>query len=69
MGRPAMRKADRALEDLGAEALPGGLREINAISRPGFVGSAPRPQPPRRAPLVGLIELVTYWLGRARKGP
>lgn len=63
-----MRKSDRALEDIGGEALPGGLREINAISRPGFVESAPSPKPPRRTPLVGLVELVTSWLGRAGNG-
>ncbi|MDH4095086.1 MAG: hypothetical protein OEV81_09900 [Betaproteobacteria bacterium] len=64
-----MRKTDQSLEDIGAEALPGGLREINAISRPGYVESAPCAKPPRHAPLVGLIELVTSWLGRAGNGP
>jgi hypothetical protein len=63
-----MRESDRALEDIGGEALPGGLRDINAISRPGFVESAPSPQPLRRTPLVGLVELVTSWLGRAGNG-
>jgi hypothetical protein len=62
-----MRKADRALDDLGAEALPGGLREINAISRPGLPEPAPGAKPPPRAPLVGLIDLVASWLGRAGK--
>lgn len=64
-----MRRTDRALEDIGAEALPGGLREINAVSRPGFVESAPTPKAPRSAPLVGLVELVTSWLARAGNGP
>jgi len=60
-----MRKTDRALDDIGAEALPGGLREINASSRPGLAEPAPRVQTPQRTPLVGLIDLVASWLGRA----
>jgi hypothetical protein len=63
-----MRKTDRTLDDIGAEALPGGLREINAISRPGIAGPAPSAAPPPpRAPLVGLIDLLASWLGRARR--
>jgi hypothetical protein len=60
-----MRKAERSLEDIGAEALPGGLREINAISRPGLPEPAPIAKAPPRTPLVGLIELLGSWLGRA----
>lgn len=63
-----MRKPDHALDDIGAEALPGGLREINEISRPGFVERAPSPKPPPRTPLVGLIDLVSSWLGRPGNG-
>lgn len=61
-----MRKTDRALDDIGAEALPGGLREINAISHPGLAEPAPS-VPPQRTPVVGLIELVAAWLDRARR--
>jgi len=45
----------------GAEALPGGLREINAVRR----GEPPPPRiapVARSTPLVGLIALVRYWL-------
>jgi hypothetical protein len=60
-----MRSADRKLDDIGAEALPGGLREINAISRPGLPEPVPGAKPPARTPLVGLIDLLAVWLGRA----
>jgi hypothetical protein len=45
----------------GAEALPGGLREINAERRgePPPARLAPAAQ---STPLVGLIALVRYWL-------
>ena len=46
----------------GAEALPGGLREINAQRH----GEPLAPEPPAasspRTPLVGLIALARYWL-------
>ena len=59
-----MRKRDQGLDDIGAEALPGGLREINAISRPGLPEPVPSAKPPPPTPLVGLITLVASWLGR-----
>jgi hypothetical protein len=50
----------------GAEALPGGLREINAERRgePPPARIAPAAQ---STPLVGLIALVTHWLRRRGK--
>jgi len=50
----------------GAEALPGGLREINAERRgePPPARVAPAAQ---STPLVGLIALVTHWLRRGGK--
>jgi len=51
----------------GAEALPGGLREINAQRH----GEPPPPQPQPAAaapaPLVGLIALARYWLRQRRR--
>jgi hypothetical protein len=47
----------------GAEALPGGLREINAQRR-GEPPPARIAPAARSTPLVGLIALVTLWLGR-----
>jgi hypothetical protein len=55
---------DNDITSFGAEALPGGLREINAERRgepPPPARIAPAAQ---RAPLVGLIALVTHWLRR-----
>jgi len=56
---------DNELASFGAEALPGGLREINAERRgepPPPAHAAPSAQ---STPLVGLIALVTHWLGRS----
>jgi hypothetical protein len=50
----------------GAEAFPGGLREINAERRgePPPARIAPAAQ---STPLVGLIALVMHWLRRGGK--
>jgi hypothetical protein len=57
---------DNELASFGAEALPGGLREIDAQRRgePPPARIAPAAQ---SAPLVGLIALVTHWLRRDGK--
>lgn len=61
-----MQLKDNELASFGAEALPGGLREINAERRgePPPVRVAPAAQ---STPLVGLIALVTHWLGQGGK--
>jgi hypothetical protein len=60
---------DDDITPFGAEALPGGLSEINAARR-GEPRAAERvPPATRRTPLVGLIALVMHWLrqgGRRR---
>ena len=54
---------DNELASFGAEALPGGLSEINEARR-GQPPAADRVPPSRQTtPLVGLIALVTHWLG------
>lgn len=63
-----MQLKDAEAATFGAEALPGGLREINAERRgePPPVRVAPAAQ---GTPLVGLIALVQHWLrpgGRRR---
>jgi hypothetical protein len=57
---------DNEVAAFGAEALPGGLREINAERRgePPPERIAPAAQ---GAPLVGLIALATRWLRRRRR--
>lgn len=62
-----MRLKESESASFGAEALPGGLREINAVrgDRPQAAGDADLAHAP--APLVGLIALVTHWLGRSRR--
>ena len=56
-----MQLKDRDTAAFGAEALPGGLREINAQRRgePPPKRIAPAAQ---STPLVGLIALVMHWL-------
>lgn len=54
-----LKDADTAA--FGAEALPGGLREINA-QRHGEP-PAPLPAPAQPAPLVGLIALAKRYFG------
>ncbi len=55
---------DNESTSFGAEALPGGLREINAQR----LGQPPAPERPAagapRTPLVGLLALARYWLRR-----
>ena len=57
---------DSEITSFGAEAFPGGLREINAERRgePPPARVAPAAQ---STPLVGLIALVTHWLRRSGK--
>ena len=53
---------DNEITPFGAEALPGGLSEINAARR-GEPRAAQRVPPATQGtPLVGLIALVTRWL-------
>lgn len=59
-----MRLKDRDIAAFGAEALPGGLREINAERR-GEPPPARIAPAPRRTPLVGLIALAARFLGWA----
>lgn len=55
-------RQDNEITSFGAEALPGGLSEINAARR-GEPPAAERvASSGRSTPLVGLIALVTHWL-------
>lgn len=58
------RQRDNEFTSFGAEALPGGLREINAQRH----GQPPGPERPAagtpRTPLVGLLALARYWARR-----
>lgn len=57
-----MLKRDNELASFGAEALPGGLTEINDVMR-GQSHQADRVPPfPAKAPLLGLIALATLWM-------
>jgi len=63
-----MRRRDERLDDLGAEALPAGLREINAISRPGDAGTTPARTQAAPAARASLLGLLSRWLSRAARG-
>jgi len=63
-----MRRRDEQLDHLGAEALPAGLREINAITRPGDAGMTPARAPAAPATRAGLIDLLSRWISRAARG-
>jgi len=55
---------DPDLTSYGAEAMPGGLREINA-QRHGEAPAPGRPAAPApQTPLVGLLALARLWLRR-----
>ena len=56
-----MQLKDPETAAFGAEALPGGLREINAERR-GEPPPARIAPAARSTPLVGLIALARYWL-------
>jgi len=57
-----MLQPDNELASFGAEALPGGLTEINAVMR-GQSHPADRvPPAPAKAPLLGLIALAAHWM-------
>ncbi len=66
-----MQLKDPDAASFGAEALPGGLREINAQRNGEPPPAAPaRPAaspPPRGAPLVGLLALARYWMRQGRR--
>jgi len=62
-----VRVGDNDPASFGAEALPGGLRDINDAREGRPQASPPAPALRRRTPLVGLIALVTQWLGEAGK--
>jgi hypothetical protein len=57
-----MQKRDSELDSFGAEAMPGGLAEINDAIR--AQPDAPDRVPPSvaKAPLVGLIALAAHWM-------
>lgn len=61
-----MQLKDPEAATFGAEAFPGGLREINAERRgePPPARIAPAAQ---STPLVGMIALVMHWLRRGGK--
>lgn len=58
-----MKLKDNELASFGAEALPGGLNEINDARGIAPRGTEAAPSARQRTPLVGLIALVTHWLG------
>lgn len=61
-----MKRKDTEAAAFGAEALPGGLREINAQRHGEPAPARPAPQP-RDAPLVGLLALARYWMRQGRR--
>jgi hypothetical protein len=60
-----MRQSDQDLASMGAEALPGGLGKINQARLGEPPAAESIPSTPKSTPLVGLIALVTHWLGQA----
>jgi len=58
-----VRLKDGESSSFGAEALPGGLREINAARGSESAAADAAPPGARRTPVVGLIALVTRYLG------
>lgn len=58
-----MQLKDPDITSYGAEAMPGGLREINA-QRQGQAPAPERPAAPVQTPLVGLLALARLWLRR-----
>lgn len=60
-----MRNHENELDQIGAEALPGGLQEFSATRGDVPTPSASPPSPPP-APLVGLVNLMRYWMDRTR---
>ena len=61
-----MVKRDNELASFGAEALPGGLREINEVMRSRSPAADHMPPAPATAPLVGLIALAALWMRKGR---
>jgi hypothetical protein len=62
-----MQMKDPNLPSYGAEALPGGLREINeARGRPPPSSGTDAPAA-QDAPVVGLIALMAHWFRRGGK--
>lgn len=57
-----MLKRDSELGSFGAEAMPGGLAEINDVIRAQPDAADRVPPSPAKAPLVGLIALAALWL-------
>ncbi len=53
---------DNELAAFGAEAMPGGLSEINEAIRGRQPGADRIPPAPSKAPLVGLIALAALWM-------
>jgi hypothetical protein len=58
---------DRDAAAFGAEALPGGLREINAQRHGEPPAPARAAAPGQPTPLVGLIALARHWLRQRRR--
>ena len=57
-----MLKRDNELASFGAEAMPGGLAEINDTLRAQPDAPDRVPPSPAKTPLVGLIALAALWL-------
>jgi hypothetical protein len=57
-----MLKRDNELASFGAEAMPGGLAEINDAIRTQPDAPDRVPPSPAKTPLVGLIALAALWM-------
>lgn len=57
-----MQKRDNELASFGAEAMPGGLAEINDALRAQLDAPDHVPPSPAKTPLVGLIALAALWI-------
>jgi len=57
-----MRKRDNEIASFGAEAMPGGLAEINDAIRAQPDAPGRVPPSPAKTPLVGLIALAALWI-------
>lgn len=62
-----MRNKDDEFDAIGAEALPGGLQEIQGPGNGPAKPATPPPQTRAVPPLLGLLDLVRSWM--QRRGP
>lgn len=58
---------DNEFAAIGAEAMPGGLSEINDTIRSRQPAADRIPPAPAKAPLVGLIALAELWMRKRGK--